>query len=495
VKWCWTGVQLDDDTEVIYAKTIDNLGKGTLVDKAVIVSANGDTRLCDAQLEQLDTWTSLQTYIQYGRSWSLCLPDEGIKLNLEAVFNSQELISIISTPAYWEGQVSVTGEKDGSALQGYGFVEQYFGSQNQNFRTMLQAVSDVVLSNVDSVLPFEPTHDQMVDLVASREFEGMLNGLPTSVFVEQIVKPIRAITDRQGKGWRSMGLLLACTVVGGDPATLERYTSFPEFLHTGSLIIDDIQDNSLLRRGGPCAHLTYGLASAINAGTASYFLGEGITREQDLTKEQRIRVYELYFTCLRGAHVGQALDIQGLAHMMDGCIKANDFSPMWNSLLCCHRLKSGLPAAVCARTGAVLGHATAAQEAALGDYFLAMGLAFQILDDVINLQGFGKSLKTKAEDLIEGKITAPVVRCMMNLTDAPDKQAWLWQQYQVPAETRDIAGMVALIDGSGALDICIKEAQDMVNTAWRQVDAVVPDSFAKLSLRAFGWFVCKVRDY
>ena len=134
----------------------------------------------------------------------------------------------------------MTGEKDGSALQGYGFVEQYFGSQNQNFRTMLQAVSDVVLSNVDSVLPFEPTHDQMVDLVASREFEGMLNGLPTSVFVEQIVKPIRAITDRQGKGWRSMGLLLACTVVGGDPATLERYTSFPEFLHTGSLIIDDI---------------------------------------------------------------------------------------------------------------------------------------------------------------------------------------------------------------------------------------------------------------
>ena len=86
---------------------------------------------------------------------------------------------------------------------------------------------------------------------------------------------------------------------------------------------------------------------------------------------------------------------------------------MWRTLCCCHRLKSGLPAAVCARTGAVLGRATRAQEAALGDYFLAMGLAFQILDDVINLQGFGNSLKTKAEDLIEGKITAPVIRCLM----------------------------------------------------------------------------------
>ena len=118
---------------------------------------------------------------------------------------------------------------------------------------------------------------------------------------------------------------------------------------------------------------------------------------------------------------------------------------MWRTLCCCHRLKSGLPAAVCARTGAVLGRATRAQEAALGDYFLAMGLAFQILDDVINLQGFGKSLKTKAEDLIEGKITAPVIRCLMAHKDAPEKQQWLWAQYQVPSEERDIAGMVPIM--------------------------------------------------
>jgi len=68
------------------------------------------------------------------------------------------------------------------------------------------------------------------------------------------------------------------------------------------------------------------------------------------------------------------------------CLETNDFLPIWDAMLCCHRLKSGLPACICARTGAVLGGATAAQETALGDYFLALGLAFQILDDVINLQ-------------------------------------------------------------------------------------------------------------
>ena len=172
----------------------------------------------------------------------------------------------------------------------------------------------------------------------------------------------------------------------GSPAGLERFTSFPEFLHTGSLIIDDIQDNSLLRRGGPCAHLEFGVATAINAGTAAYFLGEGITRDHPLTAAQRLRVYELYFTCLRGSHVGQALDLHGLAHMVPACLESGDLAPVWEALLCCHRLKSGLPASVCARTGAVLGGATPAQEAALGDYFLALGLAFQLLDDVINLQ-------------------------------------------------------------------------------------------------------------
>lgn len=336
----------------------------------------------------------------------------------------------------------------------------------------------------------------MVSLCVSKEFEPMMEGLPQDVFVKQLVRPVREITDRQGKGWRSMGLLLASSVVGGDSSKLERYTSFPEFLHTGSLIIDDIQDNSLLRRGGPCAHITHGIATAINAGTAAYFLGEGVTRDHpNLTDKQRLRVYELYFTCLRGAHVGQAVDLNGVGHMMEGCLAANDFTPMWDTLLCCHRLKSGLPASVCARTGAVLGHASVEQEAALGDYFLSMGLAFQIIDDVINLQGFGKSLKTKAEDLIEGKITAPVIRCLMLLHKQPERQRWLWAQYAVAQEKRDIGGMVDLIEGSGAFASCIEEAHGMVEKAWIAVDRTVPDSFAKVCLRAFGWFVCKVRDY
>ena len=59
----------------------------------------------------------------------------------------------------------------------------------------------------------------------------------------------------------------------------------------------------------------------------------------------------------------------------------------------------------------------------------------------------------------------------------------------------DIGGMVKLIEQSGAFDDCIREAHHLVDGAWKAVDSVVPDSFAKVCMRAFGWFVCRVRDY
>ena len=62
VQWCWTGVQLDDGTEVTYAKTKDNLGKGTLVDKAVCVGKAGAHHLADATLCLLYTSPSPRDY-------------------------------------------------------------------------------------------------------------------------------------------------------------------------------------------------------------------------------------------------------------------------------------------------------------------------------------------------------------------------------------------------------------------------------------------------
>eukprot|EP00967_Tisochrysis_lutea_P043828 scaffold53008_cov32-Tisochrysis_lutea.AAC.5 len=107
VQWVWTGVQLDDGTELTYARTADSSTRGTIVDKAVVVPASGYEYNTDASLEQVAEWTSLRTFIKYGTRWRLEVPSEGLQLDLSAVVDDQELISIIATPAYWEGQVLV----------------------------------------------------------------------------------------------------------------------------------------------------------------------------------------------------------------------------------------------------------------------------------------------------------------------------------------------------------------------------------------------------
>ena len=100
----------------------------------------------------------------------------------------------------------------------------------------------------------------------------MVTGVPKDIFHVTMIEPVRQIVDRGGKAWRSFGLLACIDIVGGDSRRYVRWLSMAEFMHVGSLIIDDIQDKSLTRRGGPCCHILHGEELAINAGTACYFM-------------------------------------------------------------------------------------------------------------------------------------------------------------------------------------------------------------------------------
>ena len=167
----------------------------------------------------------------------------------------------------------------------------------------------------------------------------------------------------------------------------------PEFMHVGSLIVDDIQDESDERRGGPCAHLIYGEALCINAGTAAYFMCEHLIKAPNLSAEKLNKCYQLYFACLRGGHAGQALDIHGLDYLMPSAIESGDSAVLEKRSLAIHMLKTAVPAGTLARMGALVGGGTDEQIEAIGKYFEGVGLAFQIMDDVLNLRGlyFGKA--------------------------------------------------------------------------------------------------------
>jgi geranylgeranyl pyrophosphate synthase len=125
---------------------------------------------------------------------------------------------------------------------------------------------------------------------------------------------------------------------------------------------------------------------------------------------------------------------------------------------------------------------------AIGNYFESVGLAFQIIDDVLNLRGFKGNLKTKAEDISHGKVTLPFVKALGAL-DRTARADFASRWMAKPTEERELSALVEIVEQAGALDACVKEASSLVEDAWKALDPVVEDSLAKIMLRAFGWYV------
>jgi len=183
--------------------------------------------------------------------------------------------------------------------------------------------------------------------------------------------------------------------------------------------------------------------------------------------------------------------------------------------LAIHMLKTAVPAGTLARMGALVGGGSDEQVEAVGKYFEAVGLAFQIMDDVLNLRGlyFGKqdegqgtvadnkdnqkgglkpkTLKVVGEDIMCGKVTMPVAKAMA-LIKSRDERAKMWETIQSkPQDKKTVDAIIAQLEECGALDACKKQADDLVEDGWKALDSKVPDSFSKMMLRSFGWFVVR----
>jgi geranylgeranyl pyrophosphate synthase len=199
-------------------------------------------------------------------------------------------------------------------------------------------------------------------------------------------------------------------------------------------------------------------------------------------------VYETYFEAMRAAHAGQALDIDTMARMMPSVVESGDGELLQQRVLAVHRLKSAVPPGSLARMATRIGGGTDAQAEALGGLFEAYGLAFQIIDDVLNLRGFEENRKQRGEDVTQGKVTAPIAKAMGRLSLAERRRLWALLSSK-PTERAVIQDVIATVDGCGALDACEEHARQLIEDAWRTVDPLVADSQYKVRLRAFGWFV------
>ena len=213
---------------------------------------------------------------------------------------------------------------------------------------------------------------------------------------------MRYSLEAGGKRVRPVLCILACEAVGGTPAEALPGALALEYVHTYSLIHDDLpaMDDDDLRRGRPTNHKVFGEGHAILAGDALLTEAFGVLAAADLEPGKRAEALALLAEGAgwRGMAGGQALDLEGET------LAAYDL----DHLRLIHRLKTGALLRAAVEIGAVLGGAAPVERSALRAYGEAIGLAFQIQDDILDATATDADLGKRAgKDAGRGKITYP----------------------------------------------------------------------------------------
>jgi geranylgeranyl pyrophosphate synthase len=245
-------------------------------------------------------------------------------------------------------------------------------------------------SHVDGVRRRFVDHPMLVGLldVEQRRSAGEL-------LEKFLFEPIRDLRDRPSKEIRGQLVRL-----GGRIATerdgaqarknLDIAEEVVELLHAGSLIVDDIEDGSAIRRGQPSIHRSYGVPIALNAANWLYFWPLHRIGSMDVRAEQELELYRRYHRTLLRAHFGQAIDV-GLDMTLV------DQSEVREICLLSMELKTGALTAFALGMGAVLTGVLRETLAEIDAFGHGFGVALQMFDDLGNLKG--ASAPKQFEDL------------------------------------------------------------------------------------------------
>ena len=245
---------------------------------------------------------------------------------------------------------------------------------------------------------------------------------PNEEFYPQIFESTRYSAMAGGKRLRPALVLEFCRVCGGDIQKALPFACALEMIHTYSLIHDDLpcMDNDDLRRGKPTNHKVFGEAIAVLAGDALLTRAFEIVMDRANTAELSAEI-----VLRAGAVLAEAAGMDGMIGGQVIDMEAENKQIGLDRLLMLQQLKTGCLIRCAARMGCIIGGASEEQLEAADQYASKIGLAFQIEDDLLDIEGdeavFGKPI---GSDAASGKSTFPgllgVEKCRMmirNLTD------------------------------------------------------------------------------
>jgi octaprenyl-diphosphate synthase len=291
-------------------------------------------------------------------------------------------------------------------------------------------------------------------------------------FERDTVSDVAVITDigaylraGGGKRIRPALLLLSAKLMGyrGDGAV--RLGAVVEIVHTATLVHDDIIDEAETRRGRPAANIPWGNARCVLAGDWLYMQAFKIALQ-----ERNLKVLDVLIQLTQQMVEGELLQMEKLGK----CISLDEhFDLIYRKTACLF--------ATSMRLGGVLGGASDEEEAALESYGRNLGMAFQIVDDVLDLTASEEVLgKPVASDLREGKATMAVIHALERCTAAERAmfESVLQERALGPVKHEAI---LDVLTRSGSIDAAYLAANEYAATA-REALAIFPDGEFKRAL-------------
>ncbi len=298
-----------------------------------------------------------------------------------------------------------------------------------------------------------------------------------------IAEPIWDLLNRGGKRWRPALFLLITEALGGDVKKVQDFVVVPEMIHNGSIITDDVEDMGEMRRGKPCLHKIYGTDIAINVGSTLYFLPlmVFIKNKDKFDTKTLIRAYEVYAQEMINIHIGQATDI----YWHKG--KAENITESQYLQMCAY--KTGCLSRMAARLAVVLAGGSKEQEEKIGKIGEAIGIAFQIKDDVLSIAGEEfSSKKGYGDDITEGKRSLLVIHALKK-ANKQDKEKLLEILNAHTTDKNLIKEAINIIKKYGSVEYALGVAEGLIKETWDEVEPLLPESEAKKKLKSLLDFI------
>ncbi|MBM3311252.1 MAG: hypothetical protein FJY80_07075, partial [Candidatus Aminicenantes bacterium] len=426
-------------------------------------------------------WESPRTAIRHPVEWSLDVPEFGGALRFKPVKDEQEVPVFGLARAIWEGAGTVEGRFGGKAVSGRGRGEFLGYGYLFKLDDLVDSFAPRVDRNLAAFFPRTMTRAALESYTGERR-----DTVPPRIITDMVSRPVWDLLDRKGKRWRPIFGLILLDALGRDTVPYERLISvMAELPHTGALIIDDIEDASLLRRGGECIHLRYGPDAAINAANAVYFLPTLLNfAHLRLTDAQKLKIQDIIMTQFVRAHLGQAMDLYWSRNMTPAALKRWLAGPFEQQILRMYELKTAAFIEGLARIIAILADAPPALGRACAAFGRRLGTSFQIVDDILNYSRSADWRKTAEEDLEGRKMTLVLCRAF-RLLPAAEKHR-LGSIVGAPrsesgADARELAA--SLVRRSGALSECRETARKTLDEAWSSFARLLPSSQPKIMLQ------------